>query len=1033
MSVWFTETFRGQIFWDWARLKGLSSEEWAACVRKTDVMFTGGKLAATASWPAVDYPSGPAKTLVDDPSAKGKEFRRIFYTSLQGPIPKKAKGRVTLEVLKRAEELSTGLKSVYSIFLSIYEDPAALTAGATHEERAYLETFIQQGFRTQTANMRTTSRVAEAVHKELDQSLVRKAATWDLVARKIRQLITMRHKSDFNRAMFIGDKTAIPDAAIDLELPAGWRVLFDGWVTYLQTPEDPHNLWHALTSADVDRLQQMCISMSMLEMHGATWATTSGNELSEYLVHKRALLRVFIDGIRNSLADDPHKLCQNFRKVFNIYLSMAAGPLSEEGTRVMMDEAKSKGFLKMVSSGRYLKALCAAPFDIAQDIGRIYKLLPAPDYDIGESFVERQKSHLAPNPLEEIDGDNPCDITEFRRYLRKLMMITLAHGNGGKGVGRYRGALKPRWFEAYQRDGSMPEGLAWVDEVDLLGTAPYVQRSDESVVTWKDSACCEEDYDQAVEERSADDVKRNMLLRYLYDPACPDIHRARENLSRSSHVHRVGFKMEAHKPVARIFFIGNLSDRLIQSEMEENVHRVAQHCPGYMIGQGPEFTTKKVMGMVAPDLNLDETAYYLNFDISGWSPNMRADIQKLSHSIWAEVFNEQSFDLAHKINEKSTVVLNKRGYHGTYENPGANFEGYNGKEMTFLHCALMGYSVFRYRRESGHQLTAKLCAYIDDGLATFIDKTANGPNRFLAFCKTMEQTYRSLGYVLELSKCFLSDSFAIFLNEIYLGGRHVTYGLRAIMRVGTTVFEKTDTMCARLNTYFSGTQGALKAGMTGAAGFCIYLWLAGRVLRDYGANRHMDARAAVLYLFTPRALGGAGSPGYTGMTTNLVADGFTEGVGIIRHMVRAYPDYRDKVLSLLRQPVKSRSYGAMVLAPKSVSDYRAPMSESRLSSAVADAIRGRGISYKAKRFLRSVGDLNLDEFGEALLSTSDAIIPSVINDIVAGTPYALLLSLVKKFESARTMTQLVGARRLATIARQNREDAFKSLATFKLR
>lgn len=409
---------------------------------------------------------------------------------------------------------------------------------------------------------------------------------------------------------------------------------------------------------------------------------------------------------------------------------------------------------------------------------------------------------------------------------------------------------------------------------------------------------------------------------------------------------------------------------------------------------------------------------------------MRDDIQRLSHEAWAEVFNRSEFLNARMINEGSIVAMNKRGYKGAYINPGANFEGYNGKEMTFLHCALMGYSVYRYRRATNHNLTVSLCAFIDDGLASFRDIKENGSTRFLQFADIVEQTYQSLGFLLEKTKCFLSDRFAIFLNEIYISGRHVTYGLRAIMRVGTKTFDPHETLNARANAYFSGTQGAMRAGLDVLAGFITYLWLIARMLLVFGAVKFLDARAAVLYALTPKGLGGVGCPGFANLVSNLVTDTMVEGVSCMQELVRAYPQYKDKVLSILRQPVAARSATAILVSPTTVSDTVAPMLEGRLKNAVAVAIRKAKLAPKARDFVNVSRNSDITPLAEAILGSTGHVVPALMKDLLDATPFALFVALLKKFESSRTMVALVGRKKMAHIVRQNRNDAIQSMRAF---
>lgn len=1029
MSVWFTESFRGQVFWDVARLEGSNKSVLSEFAVRCPVYFEGGTIAATGQFDEVVFPRGLADELPEE------FFHRVFFDSVRAGRPTIKGGKVTKKLLESGATFTTGYSAVLALYGAFTKEMLDDARHDVAEEHKFLSLFTEHAFRAQAGLLKTTAEVAADAAARVNKRGFLEASAYQRLAWAARTVINLRWRNRVRKQAQSHPKAMenLENFAEDAGLPDDWTLYYDGWLTYLRLGDAEDTEWIALTTVDLDRLQQMLISTSMLALHEAVWPCTAGNDPIVYRHHKRKIWRLFDEAISAAAKSprDAGELCRDMRKCFNTYLSMAAGELSDDATDDMLREIKVKKYGKFLNSRKFIAALADMPFDLAQDLGRIYKLLPAPDYDIGESFAARQAQHLAMNPYREIVGANPCNLHEFEQYYRRLLTLTLVKKNKGKGVGKCRKAVPPRWWKEYVDKGVLPAKLSAVDDIDLTGVATYKERSDDNPDTLKDSAVCEEDLDDVFDTGDESFRRRNMLLRYLFDETCPTVSKARYRLSRKAHVHRVGFKMEAHKPVARLFFIGNYSDRLVQSEMEENVHRVAMHCPGYMIGQSTEFKTKKIMGMVAPRLTHEEQVYFLNFDISAWSPGMRDDIQRISHNAWAEVFDRQEFRFAHKINEKSTIVLAKRGYEAAYVNPGANLEGYNGKEMTFLHCALMGYSVYRYRRETGHIVTIPLAAYIDDGLASFTDKAKAGPARFLKFAEIVEQTYQSLGFLLERSKCFLSDSFAIFLNEIYLGGQHITYGLRAIMRVGTTAFEKHETLSARANTYLSGAQGSMKAGLDVVSSLICYMWLIGRMLLIYGVKEFMDARAAVLYAFCPRGLGGLGAGTVVAVCTNLVTDGLTEGIAALQELSRAYPGYAGKVAAILRQDVVVRSDTAVMLNPRSVEAPRKAMSENRLRSSVARALLKTSLARRARNLVRLYKCVKVDELSKAMIGPNVALSDVVLQDVLAATPLSLIESLVRKFDSARTMANLIGSREFSRITRANLADGLQSMANFR--
>ena len=64
---------------------------------------------------------------------------------------------------------------------------------------------------------------------------------------------------------------------------------------------------------------------------------------------------------------------------------------------------------------------------------------------------------------------------------------------------------------------------------------------------------------------------------------------------------------------------------------------------------------------------------------------------------------------------------------------------------------------------------------------------------------------------MEVSKCFPSDRFAIFLNEVYLAGRHVVHRVRVTMAISGEPTERHTTLVERVISVSIGCRGAVMA------------------------------------------------------------------------------------------------------------------------------------------------------------------------------------------------------------------------------
>jgi hypothetical protein len=1031
MSVWFTESFRGQALWDFLRSTSLTLKDWEQFARRTDIVFAGGKIEASGEFEEVQFPAGDVQTILD--GKQRKEFMRIFATQR---IPGKS-GSVTRQLLKLNPVFKCGLNAVHKFFVALHMSKDRQPTTTTADNALWIKRFITQALITTAYSSRSQPVILEATTLRIDWIAISRAEIWLEYAASVRNMITMRWAGDALKSAHGQTRPLNISTTGKLVFPDSWIVYLDGWMTYVQTDSETNREYLALTTVDLDRLQQMCISMAMLELHQATFTLTLGNVpvKGTYVALRRSLEDILVSALKETTNETAQVLCRDMKKVFGTYLSMAAGELSDPGTLELLTEIKKEGYGKTFDSGRYLRTLKSAPFDLAQDLGRLFKILPAPDYDIGEAFAARQKELMTPNPTREIDGIHGSSFAEFGQYQRKLMILTLMAGSGHKGIGKCRAPVKPVWWNDYVNVGKIPGGLSWVDDIDLRGVVRYIVRQEDSATAYKDTVCCEEELTEAMEDRPTPAYKRNMLMRYLFDDTCPTQEKARKMLGRADHVHRVGFKMEAHKPIARLFYIGNMADRLIQSEMEENVHRIAQKAPGYMIGQTSEFSISKTMRMVAPSITPDERVFYLNFDLKRWSPGMAQLPQRMTHALFGEIFDRPEFLLAHKINENAIVLLNKRGYNAAFRNQVGNFEGYNGKEMTWLHCSLMGYSVYRYRKQSGHTITIELCAFIDDGLATFKDSEVNGPKRFLALVASVRETYESLGFVLEISKCYLSDVFAVFLNEIYFRGRHITYGLRSVMRIGTSLPEPTDTVFDEFNARAAGCQGAMKAGMDLISAYTVFLWTSAHILLNHKIDTRMDAKAAVLMLYAPKAFGGFQQPNLIAMSSNLASDGLAEGIATLQHMAKAYPSYSVSVCKLIRSRINFKSDESMLIAPRTVKAAGISVAETRIKQAVLKKLERVELSRRAYKLIGLGKGFDIAALARAVVTPNVLVVESLLTDIKEATPFAVVMALVTKFESARTIQQLIGIGLTKRIARIQRAelDAYLDSFTRRLR
>jgi len=481
--------------------------------------------------------------------------------------------------------------------------------------------------------------------------------------------------------------------------------------------------------------------------------------------------------------------------------------------------------------------------------------------------------------------------------------------------------------------------------------------------------------------------------------------------------------------------------------MEAAVEEVAAHHPAFMIGADVAQREARVRAIVERNQSTHLQDVLYSFDIAGWSPRMDPAVQEASHQIWAELYDEELFRRARAINEGATVYMNKNGYAGWFMNPGANFEGYNGKEMTMILVALMARAVKHWREEVvasglGTEREAKswaavLLAYIDDGLAKLTLPRDRVVALFALYKTVTVRTFAECGYTVEASKCFPSDRFAIFLNEPYLGGRHVVHGTRAAMTICAENTETHTSLLERITAVATGCRGAVAAGLDAISGSILLAYHAYRHIREWVHKAQPVASA--IWAFAPRNWGGLGVPTALQLGTSGGGSAFEEGVQTLQCWAQVSSAARAFFLSAARAPLRTRTAMGIMMSPLGGALEDGPMIESRVPDAVRAGLKRLAsaglLSRLAREFLELSSQRQMEDFAEKVLAgpPGRAIQEQLLDDLAATHPHTLFSAFARRIEKSSTLISLVGPRELRRIVRANRDDAVSSYRVVKMR
>jgi len=737
--------------------------------------------------------------------------------------------------------------------------------------------------------------------------------------------------------------------------------------------------------------------------------------------------------------NDEVLVCKAAKRAYGAYLGELAGELCSTETAVLWAEAEATATRVVAPSElrTYIEVASTWSAGTSLNLAKVFKLCPAPDACPGTTVLDRYAQVTNANSMD------PSIAAEFTAEHRDQMLRAYIRMPGVQ-LALRNPASPPRWLDAYRhRDfdnvpsSEIHANLMWE------GTATMPARSSLNPGVWKDSGL---GWDSVEEAFNPMRPRRNgnMLLRMVFDRTCPMPDAVHVGVL---HDHKIDTKPEGHKDPSRGIYSGNIRDRQNQSSMEESVEAVARFHPAYMIGADTTQREERARATLARPVNPDMRVLLYSFDVKGWSPLMPGEPQRISHDFWATLYDADVFRMAHMINEGARVYMNKAGYQCWFRNPSANFEGYNGKEMTCVLITLLSLSVRRWRAKivaaklvtvrEADKMAAILLAYIDDGLARLDLPALKALVLFDVFKVTVIDTFALCGYTVEVSKCYPSDRLFVFLNEIYLAGRHVVHGTRAAMTICSENIEPHMTLVERVDAASAGCRGAVVAGLDAPAASFLQAYHAWMHIVEWVTKP--DPVLAAIWSFAPRACGGLGLPVALQLGTSGGGAALAEGMRNLREYAKVNTTARRVYISCVRAGLDTRTAASIMASPLGGSIGAGVMTESRVPAAVRDALtalhRTGSLSQLAHQFLKYSDFRSFEEFATALIPVGQRTViqKQVIDDASATHPHMIFTAFAKRLEKSSTLAQLIRPHKMAQLLSANRIDARASWEVLRTR
>lgn len=675
--------------------------------------------------------------------------------------------------------------------------------------------------------------------------------------------------------------------------------------------------------------------------------------------------------------------------------------------------------------------LCGMPIDDIVNLGKVHKALP-PTSSLGAATAyARYVKARDQNPQTFVAAGRPSIPPDFvKTCMRDEAARALRIMDETKAITLKDPANEPAWFADWRDRKVVPSFPGWSLSLRLRGEARVPARSDRSPATFKDSALAPDEEPVAAWD-VAPKTHANMALRRFTDPDYPTVMAAFDNLLVASARHaKSDQKPENYKDPLRLFYEAVLIDRLGVSWAEDAVYSVAQHHPCYMLGKKPRDVQQRARSMVAPAAP-GHAKIHDTYDVSNWSAGMAEKIQRDSGELWAEIFDDKRVGSAYNTMAGTTVFIQKHGVLGGYVSPFANFEGYDGKAMTFMHIGLMSAVVQRTRANLGQpDLKATMMTYIDDGASTLEVPARTAPGTETEFLLSSEEIYGHERFILHASKGLVSDRMLKFLNEVYYAGTHIVCSTKAAMKVASEPREEHDSLVDRTMTLSSGTQGAVQAGLdkVEAALFCYFL--AALELREWAPRdtpMHSVAPVAVaLYLISPAAYGGLALPSPVGFGKTGKGASLSEGMAAMQSCAIAYPATKKRVLALFRTPLPARSAAAIMRNPTGCAGLSL-LRTNRIALALSQKLEEIVENSVAKQVMDPMWTVDVEGYAKAFLESNATMSATAIQMAWKQCPVSLAEAWIAKFETSRTISSVLGPRVFRAIVWDQRQDAKASM------
>jgi len=449
--------------------------------------------------------------------------------------------------------------------------------------------------------------------------------------------------------------------------------------------------------------------------------------------------------------------------IFNINLAKMASDITDLSYKLQLEKLYDGKYDKIVSwqmVSQLLEPLSAAT---RIDLLKLYKVLPAPDFNPSTGFKRMEAIHKKQHSFGEISVEHKQEfpfldisINEFRTF-QKLQLLRRLYRKY-----QYLPLSLSEKASAYLYENTdselsnfprcRPNHLS-NEEINLINftsEADYEELQTNSPNSYVDKACTPQhkflkDYVCAADYYSEKVFKRNYAAWYINQTNVPTTTEIRSEFlnGEGKNNQMAFFKPEAKKSDPRNFYSATPHQRLCMTEFENNVSRYLTHDIASFQSKDPKERANALSALLGEEnLQIRRRLVFISFDLEKFSPCLPKKAKDLSMELWIDFFGQKSMKAVREFYNDTQLHFMHQGLHQTYTVDSVDMEGQNGKVNTCYHEDVMAFTVRLLRRYELINQPAKLAVFIDDGL--------------LALALPLETTNEKIMQIIRMIDCVYS-------------------------------------------------------------------------------------------------------------------------------------------------------------------------------------------------------------------------------------------------------------------------------------